>query len=84
MTQTDGLPQLFEEQRDEYDDAVDAVNLAVQRHPIPAHPDDPAGLIDQATRALGIELPNTRQTTIGAVETVIQRRHGDEPPVRDE
>ena len=73
----DELTQLFEEQHDEHDDAVDAVNLAAQRHPIPAHPNDPEALIEQATQDLGIELPNTRRAAIGAVETVIQRRHGN-------
>jgi|GEM_PF-6946274 len=73
------LTQLFSdgEQRDEDDDAVDAINLAVQRHPIPAHPDDPEELIDQATRDLGVELPNTREAAVGAVETIIQRRRDD-------
>ena len=82
MTEPDDLPRLFDDPRDEYDVALDVVNIAAARLPINAYLSYARLLITQTERDMReTRTPNAREAAIGALETLIRDEYGINPRV---
>lgn len=80
MTDLNDLPAVFDDDRDEYDDAAELVDTALDDAPDDVTPGDARGLVAAAQlRTLGTIDERTHTLAVGATETAIRGERGHEP-----